>query len=103
MKNFFSLPNKHRGAEGGLAGQKMLYFQRIEVDTSNQCFQRLVLLTPFACPIIKIDSIKYTCLLLKDCLWNFDKHCSVIYLNVFICVCTCIFITAFKFNYRDAH
>jgi len=59
MKNYFSLPNKHRGAKGGLAGQKMLYFQRIEVDTSSQCFQRFVLPTPFVCPRIEIDSLKY--------------------------------------------
>jgi hypothetical protein len=40
MKNFSSLPNKHRGAVGRLEGQKMLYFQRTEADISSQCFQR---------------------------------------------------------------
>jgi len=40
MKNFSSLPNKHRGAVGRLEGQKMSYFQRTEADISSQCFQR---------------------------------------------------------------
>lgn len=40
MKNSSSLPNKHRGAVGGLEGQKMSYFQRTEADTSSQCFRR---------------------------------------------------------------
>lgn len=40
MKNFSSLPNKHRDAVGRLEEQKTSFFQRTEADTSNPCFQR---------------------------------------------------------------
>ena len=33
MRNFSSLHNKHRDAEGRLGEQRMLYFQKTEVDT----------------------------------------------------------------------
>ncbi|CAL5427983.1 unnamed protein product [Camellia sinensis] len=41
MRNFSSFHNKPRDAEERLGGQRMLYFQRIEADTLNQCFRRL--------------------------------------------------------------
>lgn len=52
MRSFSFLHNKRRDAKGRLGEQRMLSFQRIEVDTLSQCFQRLLLsISPSTLPI----------------------------------------------------
>lgn len=58
MRNFSSLHNRHRDAEGRLEEQRMLYFQRIEVDILNQCSQRFVS-SPISCSFSFQGTMKF--------------------------------------------